>query len=99
VLGQDWPQKAPEGPPLGYRLGYSGGQGEGPGRARWGALLMAPEEAAQYVGLSEAELLELHQRGLLPGVVLGDRLLFRRGDLAKVPARLGARLRGKHAGT
>ena len=59
----------------------------------WGSLLLAPAEAAQYVGVAEAELVALHERGVLPGVLFGDGVRFRRGDLARLPSRLVAKSR------
>jgi hypothetical protein len=59
----------------------------------WGGLLLELPVAARYSGLAEAELLDLHARGVLPGVAVGVRLSFRRGDLANLSQRLRPRPR------
>jgi integrase len=93
--GHEWTRDDPRSLPVADTLADNG-------RARlpvtpkgtpWGTLLMDPLTAAGYIGLAEAELADLHRRGVLPGVIVGGRVLFRRGDLANLGQRLAPKPR------
>lgn len=91
--GIEVPRNAVLGPSVVYTVVYSGELEPGRAKVRsaWGRLLLEPADAAAYVGITESELVALNQAGKAPAVRIGERLLFRRGDLASLTARLSDR--------
>lgn len=59
--------------------------------------LLGTTAAGRHVGRTPTMLRRYHAGGVLPGVVIAGRLLFRRGDLDALRARLDERERASAA--